>query len=932
MDHENAEVLRQSSLEWDELVFDILCIGPGPGASDPNEIVDSAYKAFCSRLETHSWDFPGFAKLNEHLDLNWGRGETERTLLHFAVQNNFQNSTRILLEYDYINVNVIDGSGFTALHYACSEGLKEITKSLLQHPEIDVSGRSTRTPLHLACSKGFEEITELLLQHPRIDVNVIWDGRYGMEDMGCTALLLACREGFQEIAKLLLQHPQIDVNAGDITPLHVAAFCGIDWAVSLLVQQPDVDLYSRTVNEEMTALHMAACKGDANIVRMILDAESRPSVDVEGTVPLVIKVDRFKRTPLHYAAYEQQLDVVKELLQSPGLDVNLVDDRSFTALHLAVLRGHVTIVQLLLNHQNIDLDIVTKCISEDDLERVEGWQKYGEWEDTPCPRLIDYIPFQKVAGMTALHFALELVEVELATGDRSMEGMMGVVNVLLAHPNIDINIENENGESPLYVALRRKLGPILIRLFAKFEDMVDPCVHLLRSYCKKGDLDMSVIDPVLQPLRASLNGLNLKIDVAKFDNLSLIHKAAIVGKEELLSFLVDIQLLGDINVEDGDKRTPLHYATIAGQMKSIQLLLMNPNLMANQEDLYNKTALQIAFETEQKDIEKQLLEKPEVKDWLDRVYRDRQLYSDAANAILVGAALIAGVTYEGWSQPPLGYTPYYEFPVSDPTPPDTDTYQVFAAVKQHMTIQVFWVCNNVSFLLAVAAVLSGAAAVLPMYDVFIAEEVRTLRRYLLVTALLVMFAVVFVLVAFTAAGFAALPPILNLEMIISSSIGAMICLAMNYSCPRRSDKGVFAVGPYQDEAGRLRMSATKLRKYLSMLKERSRSPEITNRGSSTGALVFRALVPLVDPKLAIHALVPFVKQITAGLLEGFVIRWVRSSALIVEVIQCKEAKRPTPRPRSLVRHGIGHVLVVTVEDHEAALGEKFPLVRQTFRS
>ncbi|KAL3702454.1 hypothetical protein R1sor_020476 [Riccia sorocarpa] len=884
------ELVALNGDQWYSLLQKIDALTP----DEDKLTVDSLYQAVFSILEPQElvlhWSLDPSSPVGHDafsvvfswscrfsVPLNKGRGRMQRTFLHFAAEKNFKKVTKFLMDISGdIDVNVKDSTGCTPLHLACSEGSEEITKSLLEHPDIEVNVKDSTQ---------------------------------------CTPLLFACRQGFEEITKLLLLRPEIDVNAADtrhITPLHFAAFRGIDGAVSLLVQHPDIDLYSRTAHEEMTALHMAACQGDANIVRMILDAESRDCVDVEETVPLVMKVDRLKRTPLHYAAYEQRLDVVKELLQSPGLDFNIGDDRSFTALHLAVLRGHVTIVQLLLNQQNINLNIVTECISENDLERVRGWQEDVDGKETPCPRLIDYIPFQKVAGMTALHCALELVEVELATEDCSMEGMMGVVNVLLAHPNIDINIVNENGESPLHVALRRKLGPILLRLFGKHEDMVDPCVHLLRSYCKEGNLDMSIIDPVLEKLHASLDRLNLKIDVGKFDTLPLTHKAAIVGKEELLSVLVDIQQLGDINAEDGEKRTPLHYATIAGQMKSVKLLLMNPGLRANHEDLYNKTALQIAFETEQKDIEKQLLEKPEVKDWLDRVYRDRQLYSDAANAILVGAALIAGVTYGGWLQPPLGYTPYYEFPVSDPAPPDT--YQVFAAVKQHVTVRIFWVCNNLSFFLAIAAVLSGAAAVLPMSDVFIAEEVRTLRRYLLVTALLVMFAIIFVLGGFAAAGFASLPPILNLEMnmIISSVIAAYVGSGPNYESQyshdtpesvslgeaygstihqpsslvlHRLDETLFlSEYTHSSSVAETRASATssKLSFILPSVGIRQTfyltSPASVSSGStlaasarcssSTGALEFRALVPLLDPKLAIHPLVPFVEWITRGLFEG----------------------------------------------------------------
>ncbi len=66
---------------------------------------------------------------------------------------------------------------------------------------------------------------------------------------------------------------------------------------------------------------------------------------------------------------------------------------------------------------------------------------------------------------------------------------------------------------------------------------------------------------------------------------------------------------------------------------------------ANTEYRNGITALQIATEMKHDEIVKTLLERPEVAKQVEDLYRDRQLHLDAANAILVGAALIASVTF-----------------------------------------------------------------------------------------------------------------------------------------------------------------------------------------------------------------------------------------------------------------------------------------------
>jgi ankyrin repeat protein len=188
--------------------------------------------------------------------------------------------------------------------------------------------------------------------------------------------------------------------------------------------------------------------------------------------------------------------------------------------------------------------------------------------------------------------------------------------------------------------------------------------------------------------------------------ISLMHRAAFAGMESLLLVLMRMTgRVSNINSVDSDGQTPLHYATIAGQTEAARLLLSQPKLRANEEDFDNRTALQIAVETKRKDIEKILLERADVQQYVDRLASDRQVFVDAANAILVGAALISSITFQGWLQPPLGFTPDYNYQQPYPAPPGT--YESFAAVNQSMSLRVFWTLNSLAFFFALATVIAG---------------------------------------------------------------------------------------------------------------------------------------------------------------------------------------------------------------------------------
>ncbi|CAM6084042.1 unnamed protein product [Calypogeia fissa] len=153
-----------------------------------------------------------------------------------------------------------------------------------------------------------------------------------------------------------------------------------------------------------------------------------------------------------------------------------------------------------------------------------------------------------------------------------------------------------------------------------------------------------------------------------------------------------------------------------------------------------------------------ILNLPYIKSEMGRLYKDRQVYVNAANAILVGAALIASVTFGApWSN-------------------DHDSTAVHS----------FWALSSLSFFFAIATVISGATTVIPdsHSDGEIKIAVESIREWLLLTSFLLFLSVASVLGAFAAGGFSSLVGSphshLRTNMIVTTSIGCVVCLTNGY--------------------------------------------------------------------------------------------------------------------------------------------------------
>ena len=178
-------------------------------------------------------------------------------------------------------------------------------------------------------------------------------------------------------------------------------------------------------NEETTALHIAAERGQQELVKVLI--EKGLEIDAK---------DQFERTALHRTAKAGHREVVKDLL-GKGADPNVQDQNGQTALHIAAASGHREVVKDLLekgadpNAKNrwgsTALHIAARAGQREMVKLLLGKGADPNAKDED--------------GKTALHYAIEKGQQEMAKD--------------LLEKGADPNAKNKYGKTPLNIAEKK---------------------------------------------------------------------------------------------------------------------------------------------------------------------------------------------------------------------------------------------------------------------------------------------------------------------------------------------------------------------------------------------------------------------------------------------------------------------------------------------
>jgi ankyrin repeat protein len=273
-------------------------------------------------------------------------------------------------------------SGLTVLMLAACHANVGIVKLLLDAGAdvLTTDVKTGATPLHKACQGGNLEIARLLL-----DAGAFFDAI--TPTMGHTPLMDALWYKWPEICSLLIERGtnlQFGTHYGFALDDHINFELNVNQGEekqAFLILKQMIDT-KRAANQKTIAAQTvmaATSKGDAPAVRQLISEGAEvntnyPHVNsfLDGHTPLLVAARDghaeivkmllaagaevlvedwvFKGAPMHKATYNGRPDILKMLVEHPGVDINVQGPiNGYTPLHDALWHGFIECSEILVN-------------------------------------------------------------------------------------------------------------------------------------------------------------------------------------------------------------------------------------------------------------------------------------------------------------------------------------------------------------------------------------------------------------------------------------------------------------------------------------------------------------------------------------------------------------------------------------------------------
>ncbi|RDD34077.1 ankyrin repeat domain-containing protein [Wolbachia endosymbiont of Cylisticus convexus] len=276
------------------------------------------------------------------------------------------------------------------------------------------------------------------------------------------------------------------------------------------------------------------------------------------------------------------LELIKCLINQPGVDVNVRGLNGKTPLHYAVEINELSMVALLLNRKNInpliaddDGKSALSCAREEVLQALIN-HKYGS------------------EGDSLLHLAAMLNEANAVR--------------FLLNKGVNVNEQNALLHTPLHLAAgagHEEIVEILIREGNADKDVLDVRNHAAIHYAVNNK-KLEVVK-LLSNLGADVNIAGSGRNAMKLSSLHVAISSSNYDERDLcldiVRCLINVPNAG-VNLQDYENKTPLHYAE---RLKTVEVLLTREDIDPLIKDDNGKTPFCYAKEENKSEIVKALI-------------------------------------------------------------------------------------------------------------------------------------------------------------------------------------------------------------------------------------------------------------------------------------------------------------------------------------
>ena len=206
------------------------------------------------------------------------------------------------------------------------------------------------------------------------------------------------------------------------TPLHYAAFCGLQDIAEILAIEHAQDVSSQSIDDGSSPLHLSSRRGHIDTVRMLIER----GADVSAQ-------NKYGSTALHWALMNGHVDLARMLIKC-GADVSAQEKDGSAALHLASKKGHVDLARMLIER---GADVSAQDRYGSTALHFASWSGHLDLAQMLIERGTD-VSAQRNDGSTALHFA-------------SLSGHVDLARILIER-GADVSAQRNDGSTALHLA------------------------------------------------------------------------------------------------------------------------------------------------------------------------------------------------------------------------------------------------------------------------------------------------------------------------------------------------------------------------------------------------------------------------------------------------------------------------------------------------